>query len=96
VFEAYNVTINNKPILNITRTQNGSDHQDAAIRKELDKFQIYFRDGTSEERGAFIANYGTSQSSELPHHLKVGFLRGEDEHDSPRTTDHCSGSMGCG
>jgi hypothetical protein len=74
VFNAYNVTVNPKPILNITRTQSGSDFQDSATRKELDKFRVYFSDGTYEERGAFITNYGTSQTSKLPEQLKVGFL----------------------
>ncbi|OQE19248.1 hypothetical protein PENFLA_c019G03894 [Penicillium flavigenum] len=74
VFNAYNVTVNAKPILNITRTQSGSDYHDSAIRKEFDKFRVYFSDGTYEERGAFITNYGTSQASKLPEQLKVGFL----------------------
>ncbi|KAJ5261829.1 hypothetical protein N7505_008696 [Penicillium chrysogenum] len=74
VFDAYNVTVNAKPILNITRTQSGSDFHDSAIRKEFDKFRVYFTDGTYEERGAFITNYGTSQASNPPEQLKVGFL----------------------
>ncbi|CAG7974842.1 unnamed protein product [Penicillium nalgiovense] len=74
VFDKYNVTVNHKPILNITRTQSGSDIQDSAIRKELDKFRVYFSDGSYEERDAFITNYGTSQASHLPEQLKVGFL----------------------
>ncbi|PKX94833.1 NAD(P)/FAD-dependent oxidoreductase [Aspergillus novofumigatus IBT 16806] len=74
VFKAYNITIINKPILNITRVQNGSIVQDEAIRKEFDKFRVYFTDGTFEERGAFITNYATSQASELPKQLGVGFL----------------------
>lgn len=74
VFDKYNVTVNHKPILNITRTQSGSEIQDSAIRKELDKFRVYFSDGSYEERDAFITNYGTSQASHLPEQLKVGFL----------------------
>ncbi|KAF4154233.1 hypothetical protein CNMCM8927_000023 [Aspergillus lentulus] len=74
VFKAYNITVINKPILNITRIQNGSIVQDEAIRREFDKFRVYFTDGTFEERGAFITNYATSQASELPKQLGVGFL----------------------
>lgn len=74
VFQAYNVTINNQPIVNITRIQNGSEAQDPAIRREFDSFRIYFADDSSEERNAFMTNYGTSQASDLPAQLKVGML----------------------
>ncbi|KAJ5184910.1 hypothetical protein N7491_007219 [Penicillium cf. griseofulvum] len=74
VFNKYNVTVNAKPILNITRTQSGSEYYDAATRKEFDKFRVYFTDGTYEERDAFMVNYGASQASQLPEQLKVGFL----------------------
>ncbi|KAH2457985.1 hypothetical protein KXW63_002415 [Aspergillus fumigatus] len=73
VFKVYNITIINKPILNITRVQNGNIVQDEAIRKEFDNFQVYFTDGTFEEWGAFITNYATSQASELPRQLGVNF-----------------------
>jgi thioredoxin reductase len=96
VFNAYNVTINNKPILNITRTQSGSDHQDAAIRKELDKFRVYFQDETFEERGAFIANYGTRQASELPSQLQVGFLGGKINTTAPGLRTTVPGVWGVG
>ncbi|KAE8370479.1 hypothetical protein BDV27DRAFT_169036 [Aspergillus caelatus] len=74
VFQAYNVTANNKPILNITRIQDGGVVYDPAIRREFDKFQIYFADNTSEVRGAFITNYDTSQRSDLPAQLGVEML----------------------
>ncbi|KAF7160162.1 hypothetical protein CNMCM5623_005677 [Aspergillus felis] len=74
VFQAYNVTIIDKPIQNITRVQDGSVIQDQGSRAEFDKFQVYFTDGTFEERGAFITNYATSQASDLPSQLGVGFL----------------------
>jgi thioredoxin reductase len=74
VFRAYNITINNKFIANITRIQNGSEVQDQAIRREFDMFRIYFADNTSEVRSAFITNYNTSQASDLPSQLGVGML----------------------
>ncbi|KXG45485.1 Pyridine nucleotide-disulfide oxidoreductase, class-II [Penicillium griseofulvum] len=73
VFNKYNITVNPKPILNITRTQNGGDVHDST-RKEFDKFLVYFTDGSYEERDAFMVNYGASQASQLPYQLGVGFL----------------------
>ncbi|KAL4875993.1 putative cytoplasmic thioredoxin reductase [Aspergillus karnatakaensis] len=77
VFKAYNVTINDKAIANITRVQNGNETQDKALRKEFDKFRVYFTDGSYEERGPFMTNYGTSQASKLPQQLGVKFIGGK-------------------
>lgn len=74
VFGAFNITVNNKRILNITRIQNGNEVQNQAIHEEYDKFRVYFDDETFDERDAFIANYGTLQASDLPAQLGVGFL----------------------
>ncbi|KAE8377145.1 hypothetical protein BDV26DRAFT_282078 [Aspergillus bertholletiae] len=74
VYEAYNVTINNKPILNITRIQDGGEVNDPTIRMEFDQFQIYFTDNSSEVRDTFITNYATSQRSNLPAQLGVEML----------------------
>lgn len=74
VFQNYNVTANNKLIRNITRIQRGDVVNDTAIRREFDKFKIYFADNTSEVRGAFITNYPSSQRSDLPAQLGVNML----------------------
>ncbi|GAB1205858.1 hypothetical protein APSETT445_004537 [Aspergillus pseudonomiae] len=74
VFQTYNVTVNNKPILNITRIQDGGVVYDPATRQEFDKFQIYFVDNSFEVRGAFLTNYDTSQRSDLPAQLGVEML----------------------
>ncbi|KNG90105.1 putative thioredoxin reductase, partial [Aspergillus nomiae NRRL 13137] len=74
VFQTYNVTVNNKPILNITRIQDGGVVYDPATRREFDKFQIYFVDNSFEVRGAFLTNYDTSQRSDLPAQLGVEML----------------------
>ncbi|KAF7593581.1 hypothetical protein BBP40_011201 [Aspergillus hancockii] len=82
VFQVYNVTINNKVIVNITRIQNGSEVQDPTIRREFDKFRIYFKDNTSEVRNAFITNYGTKQASDMPRQLGVVYGVGDANSDN--------------
>jgi thioredoxin reductase len=96
VFKAYNITIIDKPILNITRVQNGSIVHDEAIRKELDKFRVYFTDETFEERGAFITNYATSQASGLPRQLGVGFLGNKINTTAPGLRTTVKGVWGIG
>ncbi|KAL3448256.1 hypothetical protein BJX65DRAFT_307122 [Aspergillus insuetus] len=60
VFRAYNITVNNKAIMNIFRVQSSEDVHDQAVWKEFDKIRADFTDGTYNECGAFMCNYGTS------------------------------------
>ncbi|KAL4761090.1 NAD(P)/FAD-dependent oxidoreductase [Aspergillus foveolatus] len=96
VFEAYNVTINDRPIQNITRVQDGSEVQEEAIRKELDIFRVYMDDGTFEECGAIMANYGTSQASTLPAQMGVRMLGGKIDTTAPGLRTSVKGVWGVG
>ncbi|KAL3493261.1 putative cytoplasmic thioredoxin reductase [Aspergillus germanicus] len=88
VFSAYNITVNNNAIINITRVQSGEDVHDQAVRKEFDRFRVYFTDGSNDEVGAFMCNYGTSQASSLPDQLGVRMIGGKIDTTAPglRTT----------
>ncbi|KAL3456232.1 hypothetical protein BJX64DRAFT_294281 [Aspergillus heterothallicus] len=96
VFEAYNVTVNDKPILNITRVQDGAQVQEQAIRKELDVFRVYFTDGSFEECGAIMANYGTYQASALPAQMGVRMLGGKIDTTAPGLRTTVKGVWGVG
>ncbi|KAA8647917.1 hypothetical protein EYZ11_012156 [Aspergillus tanneri] len=74
VLKAYNIRVNNKLILNITRTQDGGQHQDPVTGQMFDKFRIFFTDGSYEERDAFITNFPTEQRSHLPSQMGLQMI----------------------
>ncbi|CBF71843.1 hypothetical protein AN6963.2 [Aspergillus nidulans FGSC A4] len=96
VFEAYNVTINDRTIQNITRVQDGGEVQEEVIRKELDIFRVYMDDGTFEECGAIMANYGTYQASTLPAQMGLRILGGKIDTTAPGLRTSMKGVWGVG
>jgi hypothetical protein len=95
-FSAYNITVNNNAIMNITRVQSGEDVHDQGVRKEFDKFRVYFTDGSNEEVGAFMCNYGTSEASSLPDQLGVRTIGGKIDTSAPGLRTTVKGVWGVG
>jgi thioredoxin reductase len=96
VFSTYNITVNNNAIMNITRVQSGEDVHDQAVRREFDKFRVYFTDGSSDEVGAFMCNYGTSQASSLPDQLDLRMIGGKIDTTAPGLRTTVKGVWGIG
>ncbi|KAL4898837.1 hypothetical protein BDW74DRAFT_171932 [Aspergillus multicolor] len=96
VFAAYNVTVNNDAIQNITRVQSGEEVYDQALRREFDKFRVYFANGSFEECGALMCNYGTSQASALPAQLGVRMIGGKIDTTAPGLRTSVKGVWGVG
>ncbi|KAL2843906.1 hypothetical protein BJY01DRAFT_264107 [Aspergillus pseudoustus] len=69
---------------------------EAAIRKELDIFRVYFTDGSSDEVGAIMANYGTYQASTLPAQMGVRMLGGKIDTTAPGLRTTVKGVWGVG
>ncbi|RAL09144.1 NAD(P)/FAD-dependent oxidoreductase [Aspergillus homomorphus CBS 101889] len=68
---AWNVTVDNRSIASIERLQDGAENRSDDGSAMLDVFRVWFTDGDSLVRNAFITNYPTAQRSDIPAQLGV-------------------------
>jgi thioredoxin reductase len=71
--QKYNIKIENRTMASVTRLQDGSVVQSPDGMSEYDKFLVTFTDGTTIERGAFIANFPSVQRSALGASLGIPY-----------------------
>lgn len=75
--DAWNIKIENRTIARIEHPRDGEIHQNKTADLQFDKFIVYFTDGKSIERNAFITNFPAVQRSTLP--AQMGLNMTEDQ-----------------